>query len=311
MPGQPAVSVLLATWNDLRFLPGAVQSILDQTLADFQFVIVDDGSTDQTVRYLDSLDDPRVRTMRLSSNAGLAAALNAGLEECRGIFIARMDADDIAEPDRLRRQVEFLEDQPEIGVVGCSRLLIDEDAMPISRAPAMTDDLSIRWKCLLGNPLAHPTVMLRREVLDRHALRYDPTYRSAQDYELWTRLLPLTRAANLAEPLLRYRIRSSSISRSRHAEQLANHDRIALQANRQLLPNFPLTAERITNLRGRYGGQSVRDESMDPADPSWLGLLEEMLNAFAARYSSDAALETCFSRQVQWINRFHLAHSDK
>jgi hypothetical protein len=297
VPGQPAISILLPTHNDVRFLPEAVQSILGQTHADLELVVVDDGSTDQTAAYLRSLADPRVRVIRLDTNRGITAALNAGLAECRGKYVARMDADDIAEPDRLRRQSEFLEANRDIGIVGSSRLLIDEQGKPIAPAPAMTDDLSIRWKCLLGNPLAHPTVMLRREIF----VGYDLNYRAAQDYELWTRLLPLTRAANLAEPLLRYRIRPSSISRSRQAEQLANHDRIALLANRRLLPSFPLTAEQITQLRGRYGGQSVRDEAMDPADSEWIGLLEQMLSAFTRIYASHAGIDRCVRQQRERI----------
>jgi hypothetical protein len=291
---------LLPTCNDLRFLPEAVQSILGQTHRDFELVVIDDGSTDQTAGYLQSLGDPRVRVIRLETNRGVTAALNVGLAQCQGKYVARMDADDIAEPDRLRRQFEFLESHSEIGILGSSRLLIGEHGAPISLAPAMTDDLSIRWKCLLGNPLAHPTVMLRREIF----LSYDLNYRSAQDYELWTRLLPLTQAANLAEPLVRYRIRASSISRSRRAEQLANHDRIALLANRRLLPGFPLTPQQITQLRGRYGGQSVRDEAMDPVDPVWLAFLENMLNEFATTYSSHDGIDECVQRQTKWIDGF-------
>src|SRR5204863_8008786 len=103
-------------------------------------------------------------------------------------------------------QVEFLHAHPEVGVLGSSRVLIDEQGGFIAIAPAAEDDLLVRWKCLLGNPFAHPTVMLRLDLLDRHGLRYDETFRTAQDYELWTRLLTVTRGANLPEPLLKYRL---------------------------------------------------------------------------------------------------------
>ena len=122
--------------------------------------------------------------------------------------------------------------------------------------------------------------MFRRELLSRHDLRYDEMYRSAQDYELWTRLLRVTRAANIGRPLLQYRIRGSSISRLRRTEQLANHDRIALLANRRLLPTSPLTAQAITNLRGRYGGHGVRDAAMNPGDTRWIDVLRGMLESF-------------------------------
>lgn len=315
MPGRPSVSVLLPTWNALPFLAAAVESILQQQFEDFEFVIVDDGSTDETGKYLRSLRDSRVRVLTNESNAGVTAALNQGLDACRGRYVARMDADDIAEPDRLGSQFQFLEANDDIGIVGSSRLPIDEEGKHLKIAPAMPDDLSIRWKCLLGNPLPHPTVMFCRDLLERHGLRYDPAFRSAQDYELWTRLLPLTRAANIAKPLLRYRIRPSSISQSRRSEQLANHDRIVQLANERLLPAFPLNAEAIRELRGRFGGESVRDIDLRQSDPHWMSVLHDMLDAFRIQYATAPAIADCVARQRAWIGRFcdsrelHLQHA--
>jgi glycosyltransferase involved in cell wall biosynthesis len=304
MPVRPAISVLLPTWNALRYLPAAVGSILSQDSDDFEFVIIDDGSTDPTAGYLESLRDTRLRILRNSVNLGVTESLNLGLNACRGEYIARMDADDIAEPDRLSTQLAFLESHTDVGIVGSSRLLIDENGQSLGTAPTMTDDLSIRWKCLLGNPLPHPTVMLRKELLDRHSLRYDPAFRSAQDYELWTRLLRVTRAQNISRPLLRYRIGPSSISRSRRAEQLANHDRIALLANQRLLPSFPLDALQIRNLRARYGGALVRDPELDPSDSQWIELLNAMLDAFRKAHIGAPGVEECVNQQQEWIDGF-------
>jgi len=304
MPGDVKVSVLLPTWNAMPFLPAAVESILSQQFEDFECIIVDDGSADQTPGYLRSLSDARVRLLRIDSNVGITAALNIGLAECRGRYVSRMDADDIAEPNRLAEQVALLDEEGDIGVVGSSRLLIDEDGKSIATASVMTDDLSIRWKCLLGNPLPHPTVMIRRKILQRHGVRYDAAYRSAQDYELWTRLLPVTRAANIATPLLRYRVHNASIGHSRKTEQLANHDRIALLANRRLLPSFPLHFDQISDLRGRYGGKRVRDPQMNPADERWIDLLASMLDAFCRFHSAAPGIDECASRQREWIKTF-------
>ncbi len=305
MPGRPAVSVLLPTWNAMRFLPEAVESILRQRFEDFECIIVDDGSTDETPRYLRSLRDTRLRVLRNKTNVGVTAALNIGLAACAGRYIARMDADDISLVDRLQTQVRFLEVHHDIGIVGSSRLLIDEGGMPLGTAPAISDDLSIRWKCLLGNPLPHPTVMFRRDLLERHQFRYDLAFRSAQDYELWTRLLPITRAANIETPLLQYRICAMSISRSRKPEQLANHDRIAALANSRLLPTFPLGMREITNLRGRYGGESVRNQNWSTTDLEWLEKLRAMLDAFRTHYAADPAIAQCFNRQHRWIEKFN------
>jgi glycosyltransferase involved in cell wall biosynthesis len=281
VPGEIAVTVLMAAHNEARFIATAVESILGQTFGDFEFLIIDDGSTDSSADYLRNLRDPRVRLLRNESNLGLTRSLNKGLDAARGKYIARMDADDIALPDRLARQAAFLDANPHVGIVGSSRVLIDENDREIAVAQAAEDDLAVRWKCLLGNPFTHPTVMLRRDVLEQHHFRYDESFRTAQDYELWSRLLMHTKGANLREPLLRYRLRNG-ISKTNKPDQLANHDRIALAACNRLLPEFPLTAEQVTNLRGRFGGFSVREPGMGMEDAEWADLYARMREAFLA-----------------------------
>lgn len=290
MSRQPLVSVLMSVHNDLQYLRESVHSILNQTFGDFEFILIDDGSTDGSGDLLKDLSDPRVKLLVNPSNLGLTASLNLGLDLARGKYLARMDADDISEPQRLERQVEFLEAHPQIGIVGCSRHLIDEVGKTVAIAPALEDDLSIRWKCLMGNPFAHPTVMIRRQVLLNHSLRYDPTFRTAQDYELWTRLLPCTQAANLPEPLVRYRLRNG-ISRGSKAQQLANHDRIIRLAIQRLLPGFDLDPADIPQLRGRFGGLSVREPGMSIDDQPWAGIYLKMLNAFCQRYARCDGIE--------------------
>ena len=284
MSRQPLVSVLMSVHNDLQYLRESVDSILNQTFSDFEFILIDDGSTDGSGNLLKCVSDPRVKLLVNPSNIGLTASLNLGLDLARGKYLARMDADDISEPLRLQRQVEFLEAHPQIGIVGCSRHVIDEAGKTVAIAPALEDDLAIRWKCLMGNPFAHPTVMIGRQLLLEHSLRYDPSFRTAQDYELWTRLLPCTEAANLSEPLLRYRLRNG-ISRASKSQQLANHDRIIELAIQRLLPGFDLNPSDIPQLRGRFGGMSVREPEMASDDQPWAGVYLKMLDAFCRQYA--------------------------
>src|SRR5690349_12551287 len=115
----------MSVYNDARFLPHAVESILAQSFEDFEFLVIDDGSTDASGAYLCGLTDGRVRLIRNPSNLGLTRSLNVGLGAARGTFVARMDADDVALPQRLARQVQFLRTHPKVGIVGCSRTLID------------------------------------------------------------------------------------------------------------------------------------------------------------------------------------------
>ncbi len=266
---MPLVSVLIAVHNEQRFVRESIDSILRQSLTAFELVVIDDASTDDTPAILAAIADPRLRVVRNPANLGLTPSLNRGLDLAAGEFIARLDGDDFARPDRLTMQVDFLRGHPDVGIVGSSRHVVDEDGRLLYVATAIPDDAGIRRRLLLGNPLAHPTVMIRRSVLDDHRLRYDESFRTTQDYELWTRLLTVTRAANLVEPLVTYRRRHQSISVARRVEQLANHDRIAKLAFERLLPAFPITAEQVRQLRGRYGGQSVREQDMDPEEPRW------------------------------------------
>lgn len=302
MPRQPLVSVLMSVHNDLQYLRESIDSILYQTFGDFEFILIDDGSTDGSGDFLKDLSDPRVALVVNPSNIGLTASLNRGLEIARGKYLARMDADDISEPQRLHRQVEFLEAHANIGIVGCSRHLIDDGGKTIAIAPALENDLAIRWKCLMGNPFAHPTVMIRRQALLDNALQYDPSFRTAQDYELWTRLLPRMQAANLPEPLVRYRLRNG-ISRGSKTQQLANHDRIIRLAIQRLLPGFHLDPADIPQLRGRYGGMSVRETGMSADDQPWAGIYLKMLDAFCQQYANCDGIESLCERVSLSIER--------
>lgn len=300
MSGRPLVTVLMAVYNDLPFLSPAVESVLAQSFKNLEFLIVEDGSSDGCAEYLGALRDPRVRVLRNQGNLGLTRSLNHGLDAARGQFIARMDADDICEPHRLERQVQFLRDNPNVGIVGSSRILIDEAGREVAFAPAAESDLAIRWKCLLGNPFAHPTVMLRREVFEAHGLRYDESFRTAQDYELWTRLLSHTCAANLAEPLLRYRLRAG-VSRLNKAEQLANHDRIALSAIRRLVPGIEIDLDDVRELRGRFGGFSVREPNMAVDDPHSVARYAALYHAFVQAHRTQPNIEQWADEQRKRI----------
>lgn len=297
MSRKPLVSVLMSVYNDAAFLPAAIESILGQTLADFEFIILDDGSTDGSTEILRNLNDPRIKVTFSKRNWGLTASLNRGLRACRGRFMARIDADDIAEPDRLRQQVDFLTKRTDVGILGSARLLIDENSQVVGLSSPPATDLAIRWKSLLGNPFGHPTVMLRLEILKRYRLQYDRNFRT-EDYELWTRLLRVTCGANLPEPLVRYRLRSGA-DRNNKAQQLANHDRIAALAIRRMLPDFPLSDDEVRNLRGRYGGFSVRDPEMDPLDPNWRQLYLSMFDAFGIAFGYEPSLMP-LRWQVRW-----------
>ena len=247
MPEPPLVTVLMSAFNDAAHLSEAVQSILDQTFADFEFLIIDDGSTDETQDLLRSISGSRVRIVRNEKNLGLTRSLKRGVELARGCYIARIDADDTAFPWRLNQQVAFLENHPEVGILGGACWQVDEQGRPLRLHRCPGTDLEIRWAGLFTNPFVHSTVMLRRDALLQNKLNYDEGFSTAQDYDLWTRVLRHCQGANLPEPLIRYLIREG-VTRQNRQQQLLNAFEIATRTLRQELPEFTATAEEIRRL---------------------------------------------------------------
>ena len=204
---MPAVSVLMPVYNAERYVGEAVRSILDQTLADFEFVIIDDGSTDRSGELLDSLaaGDSRIRLVR-RPNTGYLRALNEGLPLCRGEFIARMDADDVSLPERFERQIGYLRGHPDCLAVGSGMLRIDADGDLICEEPMPTAHEEIEARLLKGfGALPHPSAMIRREALVAVG-GYREDYYGVEDHDLWLRLAQRGRLANLPEPLVKVRI---------------------------------------------------------------------------------------------------------
>jgi glycosyltransferase involved in cell wall biosynthesis len=209
----------------------AVDSILAQDYDGFELVIINDGSTDQTQTLLDRYAaSPRVRVLQ-QENRGLINTLNHGLAICEGEYIARMDADDIAMPDRLRRQVEFMDANPDVVCCGTAVEYFG-DRQGIKKLPvtheACVDTL------LLGSCFAHPAVMLRKAVLVTFGISYDKTALHAEDYALWCELARVGRLANLEYVGLRYRVHAAQISQVKRDHQIRTHVEIAKRFRAQL-----------------------------------------------------------------------------
>jgi len=200
--GAPQVTVLLPVRNGAAHLGAAVASILAQTLEEFELLVVDDGSSDATEAILTRVRDPRLRLLR-QPPLGLVPALNRGLQAARGALVARMDADDVAHPKRLARQVEAFAGRPELALVGTGwRVLTARGAPRVVLPPA--SDADIRTGMASANVLAHPTVMYRRTAV-LGVGGYRPAFLLAEDYDLWLRLLGRHAAACVPEVLLDYR----------------------------------------------------------------------------------------------------------
>ncbi|MEW5740749.1 MAG: glycosyltransferase [Myxococcota bacterium] len=242
---MPLVSVVMTVRNGERFLEEAVTSVLAQEGAPLELLVVDDASTDGTAALLASILDERLKVIRLAHQVGPFAAANVGLECARGDFIARLDADDVALPGRLERQVEAFEHSPDVGLVGGACERIDVTGASLGPHDVPRSDLAIRLRALLAPPFVHSTVMWRASL----GLRYEPALRVAGDYELWCRALEKTRALNLGEPLVRYRVWAGGITGTQGALQQATQDEISFRALRRHLPDLDVDREAVTVLR--------------------------------------------------------------
>jgi glycosyltransferase involved in cell wall biosynthesis len=216
---EARVAVLMAVKDGIEWLPAAVQSILTQTFSQFRFIIIDDGSDDETARYLKTLRDRRIQLVRNPKSLGLTKSLNKGLRLVREEYIARMDADDVAVPERLQIQVDFMDTHPNVGICGSARYIIGDQTNKIYNTVQDSEEIAVRL--LFENPLAHPTTIIRRNLLEKFQLSYNEHLRFAQDYDLWSRAAEFTQIKNIPQPLLYYRHHQKQISATRLAEQTA------------------------------------------------------------------------------------------
>jgi glycosyltransferase involved in cell wall biosynthesis len=211
----PPVTVLMSTYNDERFIGEAIKSILRQTMPEFEFIIIDDASTDRTPIILAEFDeqDSRINIIRNPKNLGLTKSLNIGLKHARGQFIARMDGDDISHPERLERQYGYMMDNPQCYFLATEGILIGESGKKIKNIRINFNSLSQKEYILnYGSPFVHSSMMFsKKKVLELGA--YDENYKSRQDLELWLRAIYSgLEICVLKEPLICFRYHSQSLS---------------------------------------------------------------------------------------------------
>ena len=228
----PRVTVLMPVFNGERYLRDAMASIMGQTFTDFQFLIINDGSTDNSVNIIKSYTDNRIRLVHNKGNLGLVMSLNIGLALAQGEFIARMDSDDICRPDRLMLQVAFMETNPQVGVCGSWVQFFSEGKDKVWKLPSKSEEIRCWQFHSVG--VAHPSVMMRRQSFTDNGLWYDPTYRHIEDYELWGRAIRVMDFANIRKVLLDYRISPEQVCSLYGSEQRAAMATLRLQRVRDL-----------------------------------------------------------------------------
>jgi glycosyltransferase involved in cell wall biosynthesis len=200
--GSPTVTVLMPVFNGGKYIREAVESVLSQTLPDYEFLIIDDGSSDGSIDIARSYRDKRIRILLNGSNLGIEVSLNRGIQEARGKYIARMDADDISYPQRLERQYTFLQNNPDVDVCGTGVEYVGA-LTGFWQPPASHKE--IKSYLLFNNALVHPSVMFRREVFLKNNLLYQEGFSKAEDYFLWSQAVDRVNMSNITEVLLKYR----------------------------------------------------------------------------------------------------------
>jgi len=295
----PKVSVLMPVYNGESHVSTAIDSILAQTFTNFEFLVIDDGSTDSTAAIARAYDDPRLRFVENQRNLGIAATLNRGLGLARGDFIARMDADDISHPLRLEKQVAYLERHFDVGVLGTACQYIDESGNPgLVWSPPLEHTL-LNWQLCFHCPLPHPSVIVRKEILSEVGGYAEVRY--AEDYELWRRIAAMTRMASLSQPLVSLRRRSTSITTQYHDDHHCQVVKISQEIMSEML-GYPLPLQLAKN---------VVYMSTESADDSFLSaqVVQMLFRVFIerhipSRYEQREIADDASARIFHWA--YHL-----
>jgi glycosyltransferase involved in cell wall biosynthesis len=234
---SPKITVLMPVYNCELYIREAVDSIINQTFDDFEFLIIDDASTDKTVAIIKTYADTRIQLIEKPANTGYTNSLNHGLSIAKGEYIARMDGDDISLPERFEKQVAFLDSNPDVVLCGTALKIIDSDK--VICYPEFHEN--IKLVMLTHNCIIHPSVMIRKSVLDYYSVKYDISKEPAEDYNLWTKLLLYGKLYNFQEVLLHYRMHPSQVSQKRKNVQIDS----SIETQIQLLDNLSLKYDKF------------------------------------------------------------------
>ena len=212
---KPFVTVIMPVFNCEQYVQEAVTSIINQSFTNFEFLIIDDASTDGTVQLIKKFNDPRIKLIEKPLNTGLTKSLNYGLSIAKGTYIARMDGDDISYPRRFEKQIAFLESHPEVVLCGTNYTILGTNID--KNVPNLHEDIKVGL--LEGSCIGHPTVMIRKSTLDQNGITYNFEEEPAEDFNLWIRLLKFGKLYNLPEVLLAYRVHEHQVSKERRDSQ--------------------------------------------------------------------------------------------
>ena len=329
---EPLVTVLMPVYNGAAYLKDAIESVLWQTYVDFVFLIVNDGSTDDTENIILSFNDSRIQYVKNAENLKLVNTLNKGLSLVRTKYVARIDADDVSLPDRLERQVSYMEQNPDVGVVGTWCRTFGEGIPAVIKYEVANSDICFRQ--LYQIQIVHPSCMMRMSVLNQLDLVYDESYLHAEDYELFTRLSHITKLANIPEILHLYRKHDEAVSILYKNQQKENSLRVIkrefsivgvnisdLQAedfcrlNYQDYRNIQMSATEmklfLEHLVLANQSSQIFDESffLEKLSDLWFSYCYELNSRISMYKSSFLARKLTIFRKLKWLLRRFLKNN--
>lgn len=293
---MPKVSVIMSTFNDSKYIREAIDSILAQTFIDFEFIIVDDASQDETVDIIREYSDPRIKLIQNEENCGLTVNLNKLLDIASGEYVARMDGDDISYPERFQKQVEYLDEHKDVYLIGTAVHSFGANNL-YWRLPDDNEELKVRM--LIRPVFAHPTFMFRRELVDK-GYTYDESFRTAQDYEFASRVSREFKIGRVQDVLLDYRVHPKQVSNTLGGNQLSNADKIRMRLLKELGVSFSQEQMDVYN-------QWVAEKCPDYVDVFYKAdkLIGEMIKANSvSRIYDERVLDTVLKKMLYtWVIR--------
>lgn len=253
---NPKMSVIMSVYNGEKYIREAIESILAQTFTDFEFIIVNDGSTGNSLEIIQSYNDKRIRIINNEKNIGLTKSLNKALKQARGEYIARQDADDISLPNRFEEQIKYFEKDPEVALLGTSIYVIDENGKMVGKCVTLAKPtISDLFK---GNQFNHGSVMFKKDVADDSG-GYNELFRYVQDYELWLRIAKHYEVRNLTQPLYKLRFHGENVG-LKNWDESTLYSFLALRLTRNDLNEEILKAVNDKGIKGLYSYLNKSEE---------------------------------------------------
>lgn len=298
---MPLISILTPVYNREQYIGAAIESVQQQSVQDWEMLIVDDASIDKTVavvkRY--QADDQRIKLIEKPNNSGISATRNCGLQEVQGKYIAMLDSDDVCFPDRFEKQLSFLKTHPKVGVVGAWAQHIGRSNRQFT--PQATDEV-LRARTLYRCPFVHSSTMVRTAIIEQHQLRYREDYPAANDYNFWVKIAPYTKFYNLQEYLVWYRTHTQNISVTHRSDQ----DNYRMHTSRLAFQN--LLNWNISEAQHQPFFELLAYEKLNVHQ---LPFLEETAVEFLAKVKQQPAIQLDYLRPIvytKFMNAFQQNH---